>query len=90
MRFALPALILAALALATPARAMDGVNLDTGDTITTDDNTVFNVGDVIAFYDADGNEIDVQINNVKETNDATDVDVTDQDTGETATFEFAK
>jgi hypothetical protein len=90
MRIALPAFALAALALATPANAMDGVNLDTGDAVTVDDNTVFNVGDVIALYDADGNEIDVLINNIKDTPDATDIDVTDQDSGETATFEFSK
>ena len=90
MRIALAGLFLAALALETPALAKDGVNLDTGDTISVDDNQAFNIGDVVAMYDADGNELDVQINEVKDTGDAVDVDVTDQDSGETATFEFTK
>jgi len=90
MRLALPALVLATLAMAVPALAKDGVNLDTGDTVTVDDNQDFNVGDVVAFFDADGNEVDVSIDKVNDTGDAIDVDVTDQDSGDTATFEFTK
>jgi len=90
MRLALPALVLAMLAMAVPALAKDGVNLDTGDTVTVDDNQDFNVGDVVAFFDADGNEVDVSIDKVNDTGDAIDVDVTDQDSGDTATFEFTK
>ena len=55
-----------------------------------DDNQDFNVGDVVAFFDADGNEVDVSIDKVNDTGDAIDVDVTDQDSGDTATFEFTK
>ncbi|MBG1232567.1 DUF5334 family protein [Aestuariivirga litoralis] len=91
MRFTLPAFLLASLVfVASPAFAKDGTNLDTGDTVSVDDSATFNVGDVVAVFDADGNEIDVEIQAVKDTGDALDIDVIDQDSGESATFEFAK
>ncbi len=86
----LPVLALALFALASPALAMDGVNVDTGDAVTVDDGTEFKVGDVIAMFDADGNEMDVQVQAVNDTGTALDVDVADQDTGDTATVEFTK
>jgi hypothetical protein len=69
---------------------MDGVNTDTGDAVTVDDGTEFTVGNVIALFDADGNEMDVEIQAVNDKGDAIDVDVVDQDSGDTATVEFSK
>ncbi|MDE2385369.1 MAG: hypothetical protein KGO53_12200 [Alphaproteobacteria bacterium] len=90
MRLSISAFALALLALAVPAHAMDGVNVDTGDAVTVDDGTTFNVGDPLVMFDADGNEIDVEIQAVKDTGAALDVDVIDQDSGDTATIEFSK
>jgi hypothetical protein len=86
----LPVVALALVALASPALAMDGVNTDTGDAVTVDDGTEFTVGNVIALFDADGNEMDVEIQAVNDKGDAIDVDVVDQDSGDTATVEFSK
>jgi len=88
MRFSFFAL--AAFLIATPAFAMDGVNTDTGDAVTVDDGTVFNVGDTVAVYDIDGNELDLQIQAVNDTSTALDVDFVDPDSGETSTIEFTK
>ncbi len=90
MRLALSVLAISLFALAAPAFAMDGVNTDTGDAVTADDGTVFTVGDVISLYDAEGNEMSVEIKAVNDTADSLDIDVTDQDTGDSATIEFAK
>ncbi len=90
MRLALSVLAISLFALAAPAFAMDGVNTDTGDAVTVDDGTVFMVGDVISLYDSEGNEMSVEIKAVNDTTDSLDIDVTDQDTGDSATIEFAK
>ena len=90
MRLTLSVLAISLLALASPAFAMDGVNVDTGDTVTVDDGTVFKVGDAIAVYDADGTEMDVEIQAVNESNTAIDVDIVDPDSGDAATIEFSK
>ena len=90
MRLALSVLAISLFALAAPAFAMDGVNTDTGDAVTADDGTVFTVGDVISLYDAEGNEMSVEIKAVNDTADSIDIDVTDQDTGDSTTIEFAK
>ncbi len=86
----LPVVALALVALVSPAMAMDGVNTDTGDAVTVDDGTEFTVGNVIALFDADGNEMDIEIQAVNDKGDAIDVDVVDQDSGDTATVEFSK
>jgi hypothetical protein len=83
-------LALAALLIATPALAMDGVDLDTGDAFTVDDTTTFNVGDTVAIYDADGNELDLQVKAVKDLGASLDVDFIDPDSGETTSLEFTK
>ncbi len=88
MRFSF--FVLAALLVASPAFAMDGVNMDSGDSFTVDDTTVFNVGDSIALYDADGNEVDLQVQAVKDGGDVLDVDFVDPDSGDQATIEFTK
>ena len=90
MRLALFAFVLAIAAFAGRASAMDGTNLDTGDSFTVDDATTFTEGDTLQLYDDDGNEIDVIINAVKDTGGAFDVDVTNPDTNDTATIEFTK
>ena len=90
MRLTLSTLVVSLLVLASPAFAMDGVNTDTGDTVTTEDGTTFNVGDTLVLFDVDGNEMDVEIKAVNETATATDVDVVDQDSGDAATIEFTK
>ncbi len=90
MRLTVSALAIALFAFATPVFAMDGVNTDTGDAVTADDGTVFNVGDTVTLYDADGNEMTVQVQAVKDTGDALDVDVVDNDSGDSATIEFTK
>ena len=90
MRLTLAILAISFLALACPAFAMDGVNTDTGDAVTADDGTVFTVGDVITLYDADGNEMSVQIQTVTDTATAVDIEVTDQDSGDAASIEFLK
>ena len=90
MRIVFPAFFVLLCALGSPARAMDGVNTDTGDAVTTDDNTVFTVGSNIVLYDADGNEMDVVVQSVKETEAALEVEVQDQDSGDNATIEFTK
>jgi uncharacterized protein YxjI len=90
MRLPLSALTVAVFAFAAPAYAMDGVNTDTGDAVTADDGTTFNVGDTVTLYDADGNEMTVQVQAVKDTGDALDVDVIDNDSGDSATIEFTK
>ena len=90
MRLKLSVFAISILALASPAFAMDGVNTDTGDAVTVDDGTTFSVGDFVTLYDADGNEMSVQIQAVTETATAIDIDVTDQDTGDAASIEFTK
>ena len=90
MRLKLSVLAISILALASPALAMDGVNTDTGDAVTVDDGTTFSVGAFVTLYDADGNEMSVQIQAVTETATAIDIDVTDQDTGDAASIEFTK
>lgn len=90
MRLTLSALAISLFAFASPAFAMDGTNVDTGDSVTVDDGTTFKIGDTIAVYDVDGNEMDVEIQAVNETDNAVDVDIADPDSGETATIEFAK
>ena len=88
MRFTF--LALAALLITTPAFAMDGVNMDSGDAYTVDDATTFNVGDTIALYDADGNEVDLQVQAVTDNGDVLDVDFVDPDSGDQASIEFTK
>ena len=90
MRLALSVLAFSLFALAAPAFATDGVNTDTGDAVTVDDGTVFRVGDVVTLYDAEGNEMNVEIKAVNDTADTLDIDVIDQDTGDSATIEFTK
>ena len=90
MRLTFSTLIISLLAFASPAFAMDGTNVDTGDLVTVDDGTIFKVGDTIPFYDTEGNELDAEIQAVNETDSAIDVDITDPDSGDTATIEFAK
>lgn len=90
MRLSLFALAISLIVLASPAFAMEGINTDTGDAVTADDGTVFTVGDVITLFDADGNEMSVQIQTVNDTETAIDIEVTDQDTGDAASIEFLK
>jgi hypothetical protein len=84
------ALAFAAFFIATPAFALDGVNMDSGDLFTVDDATIFKVGDTVAVYDADGNETDLEVQAVKDTGAAFDVDFLDPELGETTTIEFTK
>jgi uncharacterized protein YxjI len=88
MRFSF--LALTVFFIAPSAFAMDGVNLDSGDAFTVDDTTAFNVGDTVAIYDADGNELDLQVQAVKDAGDSWDVDGIDPDTKETTSLEFTK
>ena len=81
--------VFALFAFCTPAFAMDGVNVDTGDTVTADDGTNFVIGQTVTLYDAEGNEMSVVVQGVKQTDAGLDVDVQDQDSGDTATIEFA-
>ena len=90
MRLTLSVLAISFLALAAPAFAMDGVNTDTGDVVTADDGTTFKIGDLVTLYDADGNEMSVEVQAVSETDTAIDIDVTDQDSGDAASIEFTK
>jgi hypothetical protein len=83
-------LAFAVFMIATPALAMDGVNIDSGDVFTVDDATTFKVGDTVAVYDADGNESDLEVQAVKDTGAALDVDFLDPDSGEATSIEFAK
>ena len=73
-----------------PAMAMDGIVSDTGDEVTVDDGTVFTEGAIIAVFDADGTEHDMQIMRVADTDDSTTVDVIDSETGDAETIEFTK
>ena len=81
--------VFALFAFYTPAFAMDGVNVDTGDAVTADDGTNFVIGQPVTLYDAEGNEMSVVVQGVKQTDAGLDVDVQDQDSGDTATIEFA-
>ena len=75
---------------ASSAFAMDGVNLDSGDGFTVDDATNFKVGETIALYNADGDEVDLQVQAVKDGGDVWDVDFVDPDSGDAASIEFTK
>ncbi len=90
MRLTLSALALSVIALASPAFAMDGINTDTGDTVTVDDGTVFKVGDIVTLYDTEGTEMSVEIKALSDTGTAIDIDVIDQDSGDAASIEFTK
>jgi hypothetical protein len=92
MRFisAASATLLAITMLALPAKAMDGVNVDTGDTVTVDDGTVFKVGDTVSMFDSDGNEFDVEVQAVTDKDTSISVDVVDPESGDGATVEFKK
>ncbi len=90
MRYYASAAVLTFFAFCTPAFAMDGVNVDTGDAVTADDGTNFIIGQTVTLYDADGNEMAVVVQGVKQTDAGLDVDVQDQDSGDTATIEFTK
>ena len=90
MRLTLSVLAISLLVLASPAVAMDGVNTDTGDAVTVDDGTTFKVGDLVTLYDADGNEMSVEVQAVSETDTSIDIDVTDQDSGDATSIEFTK
>ena len=86
----LAAFVFAAFAFAAPALAMDGTNVDTGDVYTVDDSTTFKVGDVLSMFNADGEEVNAEVKAVKETDKAWEVDVVDQDSGDSSTIEFTK
>ena len=88
--FVLAALLVASSTIASPAFAMDGVNLDSGDSFTVDDATTFKVGETIALYNADGDEVDLQVQTVKDGGDVWDVDFVDPDSGDAASIEFTK
>jgi uncharacterized protein YxjI len=83
-------LTLALVTLATPAFALDGVNIATGDTVTVADGTTFTEGDTLPVFDADGNQTDYIVQAVKDVDQAIDVDLADVDSGDVTTFEFAK
>ena len=83
--------LLSFLVLASsPAIAMDGIVSDTGDEVTVDDGTAFTEGAIIAVFDADGTEHDLQVMRVADADDSTTVDVIDSETGDAETIEFTK
>ena len=89
MRY-LTALITLLVLATSPAMAMDGIVSDTGDEVTVDDGTVFTEGAIVAVFDADGTEHDLQVMRVADADDSTTVDVIDSETGDAETIEFTK
>ncbi len=90
MRLTLSALAISLIVLVSPAFAMDGINTDTGDAVTVDDDTTFSVGDIVTLYDAEGTEMSVEIKSVTDTDTAIALEVIDQDSGDAASIEFTK
>ena len=85
------AALITLLVLATsPAMAMDGIVSDTGDEVTVEDGTVFTEGAIVAVFDADGTEHDLQVMRVADDADSTTVDLIDSETGDAETIEFTK
>lgn len=75
---------------ASPAHAMDGVVIDTGDIVTVEDGTVFTEGDSVTVYDADGTTHTLQVMAVTNVPESTSVDFIDEESGDAKTVEFTK
>ena len=75
---------------AGPARAMDGIVSDTGDSVTVEDGIVFHEGDTVAVFSEDGTEHDLQVMAVTDNTDTTSVDFIDEGTGDAKTIDFVK
>ncbi len=86
MRFSF--VMIAFLGLTSLAFAMDGVNTDTGDTVTVDDGTVFSIDDIVPVFNADGDEMDLTVQKVTPGDKIVTVDFINIDSGEATTFEF--
>lgn len=89
MRF-LSMVLMIFLLTASSAMAKEGIVSDTGDTVLVEDSTIFNEGDTIPVFDADGTQHDLQVISVTDTEESTSVEFIDAETGDAKTIEFLK
>ena len=77
------------LAMISQGFAMDGVNVDTGTTVTVDDSTVFAPNTDIDAFDGDsGDPLTFTVQSVAPADTGTEVTVINQATGDTETYDF--
>lgn len=89
-KFLKPSFIVAALVLITaPALAWDGVNIESGDVITIEDGVAIAEGNNIKIMAADSKaQRSVTITTITQTDEAIEITVVDDTSGETQIFDF--
>jgi hypothetical protein len=88
MKFLLAAIAL--IALNAQAFAWDGVNVDTGTSITIDDGSDLSEGNTIdAVDDESGDEFQIVIQSASDIDGGTEVQVTNTSTNQTEIYDFA-
>lgn len=88
-KFLIAGTIVSSLLLTTAsAFSWDGVNAETGNLITIDDNAVIAEGNVVQITDDSGVQRNVIINRIAQTDKAIQITLVDDTSGETQIYDF--
>lgn len=75
--------------LATPTLAWDGVDTDSGQSVTIEQGNLVRTGNEIEIYDWDsGTYRSMEVESIDRTGSTVEMELYDNETGETRTFEF--